>query len=91
MSSLYPLPMRFPVPMDGSAGKRAREQSRELERGEYIDVLISPGTPDGWSFITGDDRATFDALPVFDRLEYRRAFAAQVELAEQTTTPKENA
>jgi len=84
--SVYPLPMRFPVPIDGSSGKRARAEGRELVRGEYIDVRVDV---DGWTFITDADRATFASLPAGDRLEYRRAFAAQVELASDTPTTKE--
>lgn len=79
--SIYPLPMRYPVPIDGSAGKRAREAGRGLVRGEYVDVSISP---DGWAFKRDEDRATFDALPVADRLEYRKSFEAQVALAKET-------
>lgn len=81
--SVYPLPMRFPVPIDGSSGKRARAEGRELVRGEYIDVRVDA---DGWRFITPADQLTFDQLPAGDRLEYRRAFAAQVELAQSTPT-----
>lgn len=83
MADLYPLPMRFPVPMDGSSGKRAREAGRSLQVGEFIDVTISP---DGWSFIRDTDRVTFDTQPVAERLEYRRAFEAQVGLAKATPT-----
>ena len=78
---MYPLPMRFPVPIDGSSGKRARTEGRELTRDEYIDVSIDR---DGWAFMSDADRATFDAQPVADRLVYRSAFAAQVELAADT-------
>lgn len=79
--SMYPLPMRFPVPLDGSAGKKAREAGRELAVGEFIDVTI---TPDGWAFARETDRATFTALPSGDRLEYRKGFEAQVTLAKKT-------
>jgi hypothetical protein len=79
--SVYPLPMRWPVPIDGSSGKRAREEGRELRVGEYIDVSIDV---DGWAFKRDSDRVTFDALPVADRLEYRKGFAAQVALAKET-------
>jgi hypothetical protein len=53
----------------------------------HIDVTISP---DGWSFITDADRQTFAGLAVADRLEYRRAFAGQVELAQNTPTKGEH-
>lgn len=81
--SVYPLPMRWPVPIDGSNGKRAREEGRELRVGEYIDTTISP---DGWSFMRESDRVTFETMPVADRLEYRRGFEGQVELAKKTPT-----
>jgi hypothetical protein len=79
--AIYPLPMRFPVPIDGSAGKRARAEARTLRVGEHIDVTI---TPAGWSFIKQTDRLTFEGLPVGDRMEYRRQFEAQVTLAKET-------
>jgi hypothetical protein len=79
--SIYPLPMRFPVPIDGSAGERARVSGRELARSEYIDVRIDV---DSWAFMSARDREVFNALPVADRLEYRRAFEAQVTLAKET-------
>jgi hypothetical protein len=79
--SIYPLPMRLPVPLDGSAGKKAREAGRELARDEYIDVLVHV---DRWEFYRITDRAVFEALPVADRLEYRRVFEAQVALAKET-------
>jgi hypothetical protein len=79
--SIYPLPMRFPVPMDGSSGRKAREADRALERGEYIDVRIAPT---GWDFILPADRETFERLPVAARLTYRKAFEAQVALAKET-------
>jgi hypothetical protein len=69
---IYPLPMRFPVPINGGP--------------QHIDITISP---DGWSFITIGDRQTFVGLAVADRLEYRRAFEAQVELAKNTPTKGE--
>lgn len=78
---LYPLPMRFPVPMDGSAGRAAREAGRELQRGEYIDVVI---TQTGWRFGDDDSIRTFSDLPIADRLSYRKAFEAQVSLAKDT-------
>jgi hypothetical protein len=78
--------MRFPVPIDGSAGKRARLEERALRVGEYIDVTI---TPDGWSFITADDQKTFRLLTTSDRLEYLGAFEAQVTLAKETPTKRE--
>lgn len=79
--TMYPLPMRFPVPIDGSSGKRARVEERDLRVGEYVDVRIDV---DGWAFIRPTDEQTFRALPVADRLEYRRAFDAQVKLAKET-------
>jgi hypothetical protein len=80
--SIYPLPMRFPVPLDGTSGRRAREEGRDLRIGEYLDVSISPN---GWQYMRDSDRTTFASLPVADRLEYRRAFAVQVELAKNTS------
>lgn len=78
---VYPLPMRFPVPFNGtSANAKAK---RPLQVGDYIDVTI---TPMGWTFITGADRQTFAGLAAGDRLEYRRAFEAQVTLAKDTPT-----
>jgi hypothetical protein len=78
---IYPLPMRYPVPIDGQAGKAAREAGRSLRRDEYIDVTISP---DGWSFQTEADRLIFEGQPVGDRLTYRKSFEAQVGLAKDT-------
>jgi hypothetical protein len=78
---IYPLPMRFPVPIDGTSGAKAREEGRGLKRDEYIDVTISP---DGWSFITDGDRLIFEGQPVADRLTYRKSFEAQVGLAKDT-------
>lgn len=79
--SLYPLPMRFPVPIDGSSGKRAREENRPLKRDEYIDITIRPT---GWEFVRTEDRQVFELQPVADRLEYRKSFEAQVALAKDT-------
>jgi hypothetical protein len=79
--SIYPLPMRLPIPLDGSAGKRAREEGRELQVGEYVDIIV---TPDDWAFMRESDRATFTSQPVADRLELRGVFAAQVALAKET-------
>jgi len=79
--AIYPLPIRFPVPIDGSSGKKAREAGRELARGEYIDVMISLN---GWQFINPGDRETFEAQPVAERLSYRKMFEAQVQLADRT-------
>lgn len=79
--SIYPLPIRFPVPLDGSAGKRAREEGRELRVGEYVDVNVDP---EGWAFMRDSDRVTFTSQPVADRLKLRGAFAAQVTLAKET-------
>jgi hypothetical protein len=79
--SVYPLPMRFPVPINGtSANAKAK---RPLQVGDYIDVRISPN---GWTFISEADRQTFAGLAAGDRLEYRRAFEAQVTLAKNTPT-----
>jgi hypothetical protein len=79
--SIYPLPMRFPVPFDGtSANAKAK---RPLQGGDYIDVSISP---EGWMFMAQTDRLTFEGQAVGDRLEYRRAFEAQVALAKDTPT-----
>jgi hypothetical protein len=69
---IYPLPMRFPVPINGGP--------------QHIDITI---TPEGWSFITIGDRQTFEGMAVADRLEYRRAFEAQVRLAKDTPTKGE--
>jgi hypothetical protein len=55
--------------------------------GDHIDVTISPS---GWAFITTDDRERFEALPVAGKLELRRAFAGQVELAQNTPTKGEH-
>jgi hypothetical protein len=79
--SIYPLPMRLPVPIDGSSGRKAREAGRPLNRDEYIDVVI---TPDGWKFVTTGDREVFESMPVANRLLYRKAFEAQVRLAKDT-------
>lgn len=79
--SIYPLPMRFPVPIDGTSGKKAREEGRDLRREEYIDVTISP---EGWSFQNEGDRLIFDHQPVADRLVYRKSFEMQVTLAKDT-------
>jgi hypothetical protein len=82
--SVYPLPMRFPVPINGtSANAKAK---RPLEVGDYIDVRISRS---GWTFIADADRQTFAGLAVGDKLEYRRAFEAQVTLAKDTPTKGE--
>ena len=66
--SIYPLPMRFPVPLSGS-------------RTDFIDVTI---TPDGWHFMRQADESNFHGQPVADRLEYRKCFEAQVALAKTT-------
>jgi hypothetical protein len=79
--SLYPVPMRYPVPIDGSSGKRAREENRPLARNEYIDVLVDV---DRWDFVKPGDREVFESMPVADRLSYRRAFEGQVALAKET-------
>ena len=73
-SQIYPLPMRFPA-------------TRPPIAGDHIDVTI---TPEGWSFITTADRERFEALPAGERLELRRAFAGQVELAQNTPTKGDN-
>jgi hypothetical protein len=78
---IYPLPIRFPVPIDGTSGKKAREEGRDLRRDEYIDVTI---TREGWSFQTSADRLHFERQPVADRLTYRKCFEAQVSLAKDT-------
>ncbi len=49
--------------------------------GFHIDIVIDR---EGWSFCTAADREAFQAQPVSDRLELRRAFEAQVELAKST-------
>jgi hypothetical protein len=69
MAGLYPLPMRFPVPINGGPG--------------HIDIAVKR---DGWEFVTLADRQAFEGMPVADRLEYRRAFEAQVALAKDTPT-----
>jgi hypothetical protein len=56
---------------------------RPLQVGDYIDVSISP---EGWMFMAQTDRLTFEGQAVGDRLEYRRAFEAQVALAKDTPT-----
>lgn len=73
--SHYPLPMRFPVPMNGSANAKA---GRELVEGDYLDIIVNL---DGWSFVRQSDQVLYWSLSVADRLEYRKAFMAQVELA----------
>lgn len=52
--------------------------------GEAHHAMVIVITRDGWKFATPGDRDRFTAMPVGARLEYRKAFAAQVELAKNT-------
>lgn len=66
--TIYPLPMRFPA-------------TKPPVEGDHIDVQIDR---EGWSFKTPAGRERFLSLSSADRLELRKAFEAQVELAKET-------
>lgn len=49
-----------------------------------LDVVIEVAPKGNWEFRSDEDRMAFGLLPVSERLDLRRALAAQVDLAEST-------